>query len=259
MKRKNTIFAIISVIVWILIWYFAALRVNKAIFLPGPIQVIKALWSLMKTPEFYQSILLSLAGIAKGFLIGLVGGIILAVMAFKCHFMEVFINVPVRIIKAIPVASFVILSLLWLSAENLSILIAALMVLPIIYTNILTGLKDTDSKMLEFAKVYRLPVYKKIRYIYIPAVFSPMITACSVAVGYAWKSGIAAEIIGLIKGSIGNELYKSKLYLETANMFAWTIAIIIVSYICEKTVVALLSLTGRTLGGIPNGKRNDNQ
>ena len=124
-----------------------------------------------------------------------------------------------------------------------------MMVLPIIYSSVLSALKQTDRKMLEFAEVYRLSALKKIRYIYIPSIISPLTAAASVAIGFAWKSGIAAEIIGLISGSIGNELYKAKPYLETARLFAWTICIIAVSVLCEKIITALLKAAGTALGG----------
>lgn len=80
-----------------------------------------------------------------------------------------------------------------------------------------------------------------------------LISASTVSIGYAWKSGVAAEIIGLINGSVGNELYKAKLYLDTPQLFAWTISIIIVSFICEKIINLLLRSLQKILGGNTNG------
>lgn len=252
MKVKKIITTIICIALWLGIWYAVSFAVDMEIFLPSPSSVCRALIGLVSTKDFYLSILLSLKGIMLGFLIGAGCGILLAVMSFCCSYFETFINIPVRIIRAVPVASFVILALLWLRSSALSVLISAMMVLPIIYSNVLSALKQTDHKMLEFAKVYRLSVLKKIRYIYIPSVIRPLIAAASVATGFAWKSGIAAEIIGLIRGSIGNELYKAKLYLETSKLFAWTICIIVVSVLCEKIITALLKTAGRALGGTTN-------
>lgn len=250
MKSKKTLFTIISAALWIGIWLIAARLVNREIFFPGPGAVLSALGSLARTGGFYSGILVSLSGVAAGFLAGFAAGILFAVLAFCFRFLEAFIGVPVKVIKAVPVASFVILALLWLDSGRLSILISAMMVMPVIYTNTLSGLRATDAKMLEFAEVFRLSAVKRIRYIYIPSVMRPLISASSVAIGFAWKSGIAAEIIGLIRGSIGNELYKAKLYLETPKLFAWTITIVLVSVLCEKIIVLLLSLAGKALGGV---------
>lgn len=250
MKSRKTVFTIISVILWTGIWFAAARLVNKEIFLPDPAAVASAFGRLARSRAFYSSILISLSGIAAGFAAGFLAGAALSVLAFCFPFLETFIGVPIKIIKAVPVASFVILALLWLDSGRLSILISAMMVTPVIYSGTLSGLRSTDVKMLEFAKVFRLSAFKKARYIYIPSVMNPLISSSSVAIGFAWKSGIAAEIIGLIKGSIGNELYKAKLYLETPELFAWTVTIVIVSALCEKAITLLLSLAGKALGGV---------
>ena len=250
MKSKKTLLTIISAALWLGIWLIAARLVNREIFFPGPGAVLSALGSMARSKNFYSGILISLSGIAAGFLAGFTAGILLSVLVFRFPFLESFIGVPIKIIKAVPVASFVILALLWLDSGKLSILISAMMVMPVIYSNTLSGFRSTDEKMLEFAKVFRLSAGKRIRYIYIPSIMNPLISASSVAIGFAWKSGIAAEIIGLIKGSIGNELYKSKLYLETPGLFAWTVTIVLVSVLCEKIIVLLLSLVGKALGGV---------
>lgn len=252
MNKKKILTTTICIAVWILIWFIAAFLIDKKLFLPGPVDSVKAFWALASEKEFYQSIFVSLSGILKGFLIGLGAGILLASLASVFSFLESFISIPIRVIKAIPVASFVILALLWINSEHLSILISSLMVLPVVYTGLLSAIKNTDKKMLEFAKVYRLSPLQKIRYIYIPSVIHPLTASCSVAMGFAWKSGIAAEIIGLIRNSIGNELYKAKLYLETPKLFAWTIAIVLISFICEKLITLLLTCIGKALGGIYN-------
>ncbi len=241
MNRKR-IYTLISIALWLLIWFVAAILINNRIFLPGPVAVIKTLGAMATTKDYYLALLTSLKGVAFGFLIGLIGGILLASFAYVNKFMEVFWGTFIKIIKSIPVASFIILALFWVNSVNLSVLISALIVLPVIYGNFLTALRGTDKELLEFAKVYRLSPIKRIRYIYLPSVITPLISGCQIAMGYAWKSGVAAEIIGLIRGTIGNELYKTKLYLSTDELFAWTISIVLMCFCCEKILVFLLAM-----------------
>lgn len=255
MKRSN-LFTLISIIIWILIWFIAAFFIDNEILLPTPLAVAHTFWGLIRQKDFYISILSSLRGIGLGFLTGLLSGIVLAVISYINSFACSFISIFIKCIKSIPVASFVILVLFWISGKELSILISAMIVLPVIYTNVLSGLGSTDIKMLEFAKVFRISVFKKIRYIYIPSIMPALISACSVTIGYAWKSGVAAEIIGLINNSIGNELYKTKLYLDTPGLFAWTITIVLISFICEKAVICVLTLINRRIGGVINVNRD---
>lgn len=240
--NQKKLYTLISIALWLLIWLIAALLIDNKIFLPTPLSVLKALINIAGTKEFYFTLLTSLRGILLGFLIGFIGGIITAALSYACKFCEIFFGTFMKIIKSIPVASFIILTLFWVSSKNLSILISALIVLPIIYGSFLTALKGTDKKLLEFAKVYRLSCIKKVIHIYIPGSINALIGSCQVAIGYAWKSGVAAEIIGLIRGTIGNELYKTKLYLASDQLFAWTITIILLSFICEKIIVFLLNM-----------------
>ena len=59
--------------------------------------------------------------------------------------------------------------------------------------------------------------------------------------GFAWKAGVAAEVIANTKMSIGAQIYDSKIYLDTLNLFSWTIVIIALSILLEKVVTKLLS------------------
>jgi NitT/TauT family transport system permease protein len=138
------------------------------------------------------------------------------------------------VIKSVPVASFIILCLIWLSSKSLSIFIGFLMVLPIVYTNMLHGIKSTDTKLLEMATLFRVGWGKKLKYIYLPHLKPYILSACSVSIGLAWKAGIAAEVIGIPDGSIGERLYEAKVYLSTADLFAWTAVIVVISVIFEK-------------------------
>ncbi len=167
-------------------------------------------------------------------------GIILALISYLNAGIETVLALPIRIIKAVPVASFIILALLWLSSTYLSILISFLMVLPIVYTNVLTGLKNADLQLLEMAHCYNMSLHNKILYLYVPAALPYLTSALNTGAGLAWKSGIAAEVIGITKNSIGNHLYQSKIYLETTELFAWTIAVIIISILFEKVISLII-------------------
>ena len=137
------------------------------------------------------------------------------------------IQLPMNIIKATPVASFVILALIWISGKNLSVFIAFLMVLPMVWSSVDQGLKSADPQLLEAAKTYRLSRLQTARAVYVPAVLPYLLSVSRVAVGFAWKSGIAGEVIAIPKDSIGTQLYDAKVYLETTDLFAWTVVIVL--------------------------------
>ena len=150
-------------------------------------------------------------------------------------------------IKSVPVASFIIISLIWLTSSELSIFISFLMVLPIIYTNVLEGIRSTDRKMTEMADVFHIPWNRRLVYIWLPQIRPYLISACSMSLGLSWKAGIAAEIIGIPDGSIGEMLYNAKAYLNTVDLFGWTVIIVVISIAFEKLFLALLRYGFRKL------------
>ncbi len=233
---------ILAAAAWVIIWQLVAIVVNNRILLAGPIDTVIALLGLVGTATFWGSVWQTTGRILLGFVIGSLLGIVLAYLARLKTWLEDFLRPLVSALKSIPVASFVILLLIWFGSRNISIVICSMVVFPILYLNTLEGLKSTDVKLLEMAKVYRMPGTRLLRYIYLPQLKPFFKSAFKLAIGMSFKSGIAAEVIGQPLGTIGNGLYLSKIYLETADLFAWTIVVVLISFICEKLISLLFDL-----------------
>ena len=240
-------YRMIAIGFWILTWQLISMCIDNSIFLASPGEVIISLFHLIGSATFWVTITNSFVKIASGFLLAVILGVMLAIITYRYLVLKEVTIVFMQTIKSIPVASFVILALLWVKAVNLSILIAFLMVLPIVYTNVMQGISSTSTELLEMAEVFRIPVTRKFRYIYLPAVTPYFVSACSISLGFCWKSGIAAEVISLARNSIGERLYEAKLYLNTKELFAWTIVIVIISVIFEKLVMRLIRLVSKRI------------
>lgn len=240
LRQNKYLTTALVILFWLLIWQACSKLIASHILFASPLRVAEALLLLVRSKEFWSAILFSTQRIAAGFFISMLCGILLAVISASFRLFRVLITPLIRLMKAVPVVSFVILALLWIRSTNLSVLISFVMVLPVIYTNVLQGIDGTDKKLLEMASVFRMSFWRKVRYIYIPAVMPSLISAASVSLGFCWKSGIAAEVIGLPDGSIGEKLYEAKLYLMTGELFAWTAVIILVSVIFEKLVMFII-------------------
>ncbi len=230
---------------WLVVWQIAALIVHNKILLAGPVETLMALVRMSGEAEFWGSIWNSYAGIMAGIILGIVLGIGLAVLSFKYEIIGMFLSPLVATVKAIPVASFIILILIWLGNEHVSTFVSMLVVFPILYVGTSNGLKAADKKLLEMAHVYRMPALNKFKFIYFPAIIPFLISAFSLAIGMGFKSGVAAEVIGQPLMSMGNSLYRAKIFLDTGDLFAWTFVIIMVSWVTEKLVLLILSLVKR--------------
>ena len=223
---------------WLLLWQLLALIIHNPILMVGPFETLRTLGALLRTTMFWQSLAFSFVRIIAGFLIGSAVGILLAWGSYRYPFLEELLAPFILALKSVPVASFVIILLIWAGNRMLSLYISALVVLPLLYLNTLSGLKATDPKLLEMATVFHMPTTRCLRFIYLPALVPYLYSAFQTALGMAWKSGVAAEVIGQPLGSMGNGLYNAKIYLETGELLSWTIAIILISYLFERLFLA---------------------
>ncbi|MBQ2977784.1 MAG: ABC transporter permease subunit [Clostridia bacterium] len=226
---------------WLLVWWGAAQAVGLPLLLPGPWDTLSALFQQMKHIAFWQSTGLTLIRVGTGYLMAVGIGVVMAVI---CHFVPLMdaLFSPVRsVIKATPVSSFIILVLLWIQKGRVPAFISFLMVLPIVWTEVQAGLGAVDQQLLEMGKMYRLKWLQKARYIYLPSVLPHFAAACTTGLGFAWKSGIAAEVIALPLLSVGKNLYDAKIYLESANLFAWTFTVILLSMALEAVLKRLMA------------------
>jgi len=236
-----------AIVLWLFIWQILAFVIGEDLFLPSPLAVLSRLFQLIGKFDFWSSILFSIKRVGSGLFIALFLGIVLASLSYISRSIEILIEPLVRIVRAIPVASIVILVLVWVSSRNLSVVISFMIVFPIIYTSVLEGLKRTPKEMLEMAHVYRIDGMRRVRYIYIPYVIPYFEASIKTALGLSWKSAIAAEVIGLPDGSIGEKLYNAKVFFSTPDLFAWTVVIVLLATGFEKVMLFITKKIFRRL------------
>ena len=234
---------------WLAVWQCAAMAVGQEVFLVSPVQAVRTLLQLLPQAEFWQRVGFSSGRILLGFGLGVAVSIVLAVAAQAWHTADVLLAPVLQLVKATPVASFIILALVWVLGASLSVLISFLMVLPVLYGAVRTGIQSADPQLLEMTKVFHLPLGRRLRAVWLPAVLPAFRQGCSVALGICWKSGVAAEVIGLPNGSIGDALYRAKITLSTGELFAWTFVIILLSAGFEKLFLLLLDCVTRAVTG----------
>lgn len=238
---KSALVAAGAVIFWFIIWYALSLAVDKEIILPSPISVILKLGDLIKDTDFWVACATSVLRIIIGTVFGCIVGILLAVLMLISKTIRGLIYPFLAAVKATPVASFIIAALFWIDRGSVPAFISFLIVLPMICDAVYTGIKNADVSLIEVARIYRFSFLKRVRYIYVPSAIPFFLSAIRTSVGMAWKSGVAAEVLCTPNDSIGKELYLTKVYMETTDMFAWTLTIIMLSIIFEKITVYLVS------------------
>lgn len=225
----------------LLVWQIAAVLVKNSLLLVGPWEVARRLCQLVTESAFWPAIRFSFCRITLGFFLGFGVSLLLAVLAARFPVAEILLAPYMTAVKTVPVASFIVMALLWLSGQRINVFISFLMVLPVLYSNFLQGLRAADPQLKEMARVFRMSLLNQVRGIYAPALQPYCLSACQSALGLCWKAGVAAEVIGVCSGSMGGMLYDAKIYLELDSLFAWTAVIVAVSVCFERLFLRLLS------------------
>lgn len=239
MIKKILKYSIITV-AWLAIWQILAMAIGKELLFPTPIAVAIRIFELMQTAEFYKIIAHSLLRILTGMLMGLLLGALGGILTAHSPTARDFFAPPLAVIKSTPVASFIILLVLWVSRDLTPLIIALIMVTPIVWTGVETGILNTDKALLEMARAYKMSPAAKLRHIFLPSIAPYFLASLKSSLGMAWKAGIAAEVLLEPIISIGKMISDAKSYIETTDLFAWTAVVVILSVAIEKITVLVL-------------------
>ena len=242
---------LLPVLFWLGVWQLAAAAVGQELLLPGPAAVGRRLLELAAGAVFWQTALASLLRIFGGLLLGVALGALLAGLTAWVPLLDWVLTPAVKVVRATPVASFILLVYLWVERGRVPGLISALMVLPVVWGNVTRGIAETDPQLLELARAYGFGRGRTLRRIYIPSVLPYFASGCRTALGLAWKAGVAAEVLCQPQNAIGTQIYNTKYYLETPSLFAWTLVVIALSFLLEWAVGGLL----RRAEGPERGRR----
>lgn len=238
---------ILILLFWIFVWWIAAFFMNSALLLPSPQVVFITIGNLVTNSSTWQAIALSMYRIGSGFLLAFFLAFILAFLAFCYPLLNDFLDVPIQIAKTLPVACFIVLLLIWQGAAGISFWIAFLMTFPPIYQGTRTGLLQMDRQLWEVSRVFAFSRWNQFWFFYRPALRESLLANGKLAISMAIKAGIAAELIGVPQNTIGEQLYMSKIYLDTHILFAWSIFILAIGKCSELFFYELLKrlMTGK--------------
>lgn len=236
---------LLPVLFWLGVWQLAAAAVGQELLLPGPAAVGRRLLELAAGAVFWQTALASLLRIFGGLLLGVALGALLAGLTAWVPLLDWVLTPAVKVVRATPVASFILLVYLWVERGRVPGLISALMVLPVVWGNVTRGIAETDPRLLELARAYGFGRGRTLRRIYIPSVLPYFASGCRTALGLAWKAGVAAEVLCQPRLAIGTQVYRAKITLETPDLFAWTAVVIVLSFLLEYALGLLFRRLGK--------------
>ncbi len=233
MKAKRIGIGLAVAAFWVALWWGVAALVDQTLLIPTPWQVLTVLWQVIRTALFWKTVAISLLRMLGGFAAAVAAGVLMAVLTARSSLLRALFSPLLHVVRAAPVASFIILALVWIVTDAVPTFISFLMVFPIVWANVETGLQRISPELKEVASVYRLSRRRVLTVLVIPSVAPYFHAACTSGLGFAWKSAVAAEVICRPELSIGRQLQAAKLSLETPEVFAWTTVVVLLSMLLE--------------------------
>ncbi len=252
---KKTIISILVAAFWIFIWEATSRIVSRdnelmLLILPSPFTVFDRWLAIAFTKPYLTAVGSSLVRIISGFLLGVLAGIFLGITTHCIKTADIIFSPIIKMIRAIPVVAISILLFLFFESDTLPVCIVCLMVMPVIWQTVYDGLNTPDKKLMEMAKVFELGTIKTFFYIKVPGISYALISSSVNALGLAWKSGIAAEVISLPKKSLGTALWQSKGSIEFAEVYAVTLTVVILSIVIEFLLKSLIGAMLKKAGDV---------
>ena len=237
---------------WLGVWQLCAFLVDRSVggrgnelLLPYPATVLSALAEQAGQALFWQSILATLLRVVLGLALGAALGALLAALTSVNRWCDRLFSPAIRVIRAAPVASFILLVILWTGRGNVPTVIAAMMVLPVVWDSLSQGIRATDPKLLELGRAYRFSRKKILSLIYLPSLRPYILSSLTTGAGLAWKSGVAAEVLCLPRTALGTQIYNTKYMLEIPELFAWTAVTVALSLILERLLRRTMARWGK--------------
>lgn len=235
---KNRLYTIASILALLLVWKLLAVLWHQEIILPSPEVTLLKLWGVLASPDFWPSVGATVMRGLLGFLISCAAGIVLGFAAGFSAAIYWLLQPWVTVVRTTPVMSIVILAIIWFRSDIVPVFVTFLMIFPIIYGNVVAGIKNTDRQLLEMARIYRVKSSRIIFEVYLPSILPYLLAGATSAMGMTWKVIIAAEILSQPLYAVGTNLMIAKIDLETAQVMAWTVVMIVISFLFENILSA---------------------
>ena len=238
-KNKNSkelLYTIISTIVLIILWKILSVIVDKEILIPSPENTFIETIRIVRGPNFINSVVNTVKRAIMGFMMALAAGISLGMLGGFSKPIYYLLRPIVLINKAVPTMAMILLALIWLQSEKAPILVGFVVIFPVIYENVVQGIRNVDVKLVEMMSMYEVSRLGMLKDLYMPSIRSYLYGGLSAAMGLNLKIIIAAEVLSQPKISMGTSFQIEKANLNTAGVFAWSLITIFLAGLLEQTL-----------------------
>lgn len=224
----------LSIFFFLIIWEGVALYIDNSLLFPRVSEIFLSLKNLVASGDFILILWNTLSRFFISIVFSLILAIIFSVASYRYEVISFLLFPFIIFLRAVPTIAIIIVVLIWSSVEKVPIVVGMLILFPILYESILGGIKNVDKNLLKMSKVFKVPTKRVVRDIYIPSIYYSISSNIPSYMGLTFKVIIAGEVLSQESLSIGGEIFINKIYLESSNIFAWIIVVIVLNYFLEK-------------------------
>lgn len=224
----------LSIFFFLIIWEGVALYIDNSLLFPRVSEIFLSLKNLVASGDFILILWNTLSRFFISIVFSLILAIIFSVASYRYEVIGFLLFPFIIFLRAVPTIAIIIVVLIWSSVEKVPIVVGMLILFPILYESILGGIKNVDKNLLKMSKVFKVPTKRVVRDIYIPSIYYSISSNIPSYMGLTFKVIIAGEVLSQESLSIGGEIFINKIYLESSNIFAWIIVVIVLNYFLEK-------------------------
>lgn len=224
----------LSIFFFLIIWEGVALYIDNSLLFPRVSEIFLSLKNLVASRDFILILWNTLSRFFISIVFSLILAIIFSVASYRYEVISFLLFPFIIFLRAVPTIAIIIVVLIWSSVERVPIVVGMLILFPILYESILGGIKNVDKNLLKMSKVFKVSTKRVVRDIYIPSIYYSISSNIPSYMGLTFKVIIAGEVLSQESLSIGGEIFINKIYLESSNIFAWIIVVIVLNYFLEK-------------------------
>lgn len=215
------------------VWQGLAAAINSPLILPLPRETLAALVQDIGQPLFWQHVGATACRSLAAFAISVALGSLLGAAAGASKSFRNLLAFPLAVLKATPVVSFILVALFWLGSSLVPVFVAVLMSLPVMIASVETGIRSADRDLVACCRSYGFSAGRMVRHLYLPSCRPYFFSGAFAAFGLSWKVVAAGEVLSLPRRSAGTLLQSAKVHLETDQVFAITLVLVILSFALE--------------------------
>ena len=235
-SARNKWFAALSVVFMLVAWKVLAMIMHSEYILPPPEKVAIDLYKIIFSLEFIKAVVATVSRGLLGFSVSLVAAVLIGIFAGLSGNMYSFVRPILIVFRSTPVITFILLALIWFSNQWVPVFIAIITMFPVICLNVIEGVRNVDSQLVEMAAIYHVERSRIVRELYIPSIVPFLFSGMSTAFGFGWRAIIIGEVLSQPEFGIGTRIEYAHAYLMVGNLIAWTIVAVLISYFFDKLI-----------------------